>query len=250
MDDFSDSDIPNEIPPEIPIGVIETTTSTRVLEAFTQLREDIISGTLKPGEKLRVQHLKSKYGVAAATLREALSLLISESLVTATAQRGFNVAPISLQDLKDISETRTLLEVRAAVESIKNGDDEWEVQLVSAYHRLTKVEEGTEDLAGDRTAVWEQRNIEFHEALVSACPSRWTKQFRSILHTHSERYRRLSLQTVGISRNVHDEHQEIFDAAMARDAEKLVKVLTNHIEKTFDVVYQMVKEDPSLNPIP
>jgi len=240
MDDISN--------PDIPIGVIESATSTRVLEALTQLREDIIGGVLKPGEKLRVQHLKSKYGVAAATLREALSLLVSESLVTATTQRGFNVAPISLRDLKDISETRIMLEVQAAVESVKNGDEEWEVHLVSAYHRLTKVEEGGEDITGDQTAIWEQRNIEFHEALVAACPSRWIKQFRSILHTHSERYRRLSLQTVGVSRNVHVEHQEIFDAAMARDADKLAKVLTNHIEKTFDVVYQMVKEDPSLNP--
>lgn len=130
----------------MPIGVIASATSTRVLEALTQLREDIISGVLQPGEKLRVQHLKSKYGVGAATLREALSLLVSESLVTTTTQRGFNVTPISLQDLKDISETRTMLEVQAAVESVKNGDEDWEVQLIGTYHRLTKVEEGTEDL--------------------------------------------------------------------------------------------------------
>ena len=240
MDDISNK--------EMPIGIIASATSTRVLEALTQLREDIISGILRPGEKLRVQHLKSKYNVGAATLREALSLLVSESLVTATAQRGFNVAPISLQDLKDISETRTMLEVQAAVESVKNGDEEWEVQLIGAYHRLTKVEESTGDIPNSSTAIWEQRNIEFHEALVAACPSKWIRQFRSILHTHSERYRRLSLQTAGVSRNVHVEHQEIFDAAMARDAETLVKVLTNHIEKTFDVVYQMVKEDPTLNP--
>ena len=141
-----------------------------------------------------------------------------------------------------------MLEVQAAVESVKNGDEEWEVQLIGAYHRLTKVEESTTDISNASTAIWEQRNIEFHEALVAACPSKWIRQFRSILHTHSERYRRLSLQTAGVSRNVHVEHQEIFDAAMARDVETLVKVLTNHIEKTFDVVYKMVKEDPTLNP--
>ena len=162
MDDLSNTDIPGKLLEKIPTGIVASATSTRVLEALTQLREDIISGILKPGEKLRVQHLKSKYGVGAATLREALSLLVSESLVTATAQRGFNVAPISLQDLKDISETRTMLEVKAAVESVKNGDEDWEVRLISAYHRLTKVEEGSEDLSGDQTAIWEQRNIEFH----------------------------------------------------------------------------------------
>jgi DNA-binding GntR family transcriptional regulator len=234
MDDISNT--------EITAGIINSTTSTRVLDALTQLREDIISGVLEPGEKLRVQHLKSKYGVGAATLREALSLLVSESLVTATAQRGFNVAPISLQDLKDISETRIMLEVQAAVDSVQNGDEDWEVQLIGAYHRLTKVEENSTNLAENSTAIWEQRNIEFHEALVAACSSRWVRQFRSILHTHSERYRRLSLQTVGISRDVHEEHKQIFDAAMARDADTLSKVLTKHIEKTFDIVHKLVDD--------
>ena len=169
MDDISNTGMPASV------GAFAT--STRVLHALTQLRVDIISGTLKPGEKLRVQHLKSKYDVGAATLREALSLLISESLVTSTAQRGFNVAPISLGDLTDISATRTMLEVQAAVESVENGNEEWEIQLKIAYHRLTKVEENTEILASVSTAIWEQRNIEFHEALVAACPSRWIKQF-------------------------------------------------------------------------
>lgn len=224
----------NEITSESP------TTSSRAHDALSRLRQDILSGALEPGEKLRVQHLKEKYDVSAATLREALSLLVSESLVTATAQRGFNVASISLEDLQDISEMRVLLEVRAACKSVENGDEDWEVSLVGAYHRLTNVEEQAGKLAGEVSGIWEQRNTEFHEALVAACPSRWNRRFRTVLHTHSERYRRMSLQTVGVSRDVHDEHKQIFEAAMARDIKSLEKVLTQHIEKTSDIVQDLV----------
>ncbi len=227
----------------VQIGIDGSASGTRTLDALNLLREDIICGNLKPGEKLRVQHLKEKYGVSAATLREALSLLVSESLVTSTAQRGFNVASISLEDLKDISEMRVLLEVRAACKSVEHGDEDWEVDLVGAYHRLTNVEEQASKLSGSVSGIWEQRNTEFHEALVAACPSHWNRRFRSILHTHSERYRRMSLQTVGITRDVHEEHKQIFDAAMARDIKTLERVLTIHIEKTFDVVHKLVENN-------
>ncbi len=233
----------NEITVKTPENSAAPVSSTLALDALNQLREEIIYGKLKPGEKLRVQHLKKEYGVSAATLREALSLLVSESLVTATAQRGFNVAPISLEDLRDISEMRVLLEVRAACKSVENGDEDWEVGLVGAYHRLTNVEEQASDLAGEASDIWEQRNTEFHEALVAACPSHWNRRFRTVLHTHSERYRRMSLQTVGVSRDVHEEHKQIFDAAMVQDVKKLKSVLTQHIEKTFDVVHELVATD-------
>ena len=66
-----------------------------------------------PGEKLRIEHMKDDYGVGGATLREALSLLISDALVVSQGQRGFRVAPVSLEDLADITETRVMLEGEA-----------------------------------------------------------------------------------------------------------------------------------------
>ena len=75
--------------------------------AYRALRRDIIEGRLAPGEKLRVEHLKDNYGVGAGTLREALSLLISDALVVSQGQRGFRVAPVSLADFDDITRRKS-----------------------------------------------------------------------------------------------------------------------------------------------
>ena len=89
---------------------------TLAVEAYHQLRADIIEGVLKPGEKLKTEHLKDRYNVGAATLREALALLTADALVISQHQRGFRVAPMSLTDFRDI----THAEVRQAEVLLNN----------------------------------------------------------------------------------------------------------------------------------
>ena len=209
---------------------------TLIASAYLRLRRDIIEGRHGPGEKLRVEHLKSTYQVSASTLREALALLVSDSLVVPQSQRGFRVAPMSLADIEDLTRTRTLLECAAVRDSIQFGDDEWEARVVSAYHMLSRAEER---LASDVAALfdeWEQRNREFHEALVSGCPSRWMRQFRTLLYQQSERYRRLSAVKTPVPGSVHDEHRQIFEAVLARDAERADAVLGKHIQFALSVI--------------
>jgi DNA-binding transcriptional regulator YhcF (GntR family) len=76
---------------------------------------DVVCGKLAPGERLRVEHLKDQYAVGAGTLREALSLLVADALVTSEGQRGFRVAPISMEDLEDVTNTRVMLETEVAI---------------------------------------------------------------------------------------------------------------------------------------
>ena len=199
--------------------------------AYRQLRRDIIEGVHRPGEKLRVEHLKDQYAVGAGTLREALQLLVTDALVVAQGQRGFRVAPMSLEDFEDITNMRVMLESEALRQAIALGDEVWEGDLLAAFHLLSKAEERLADSEGRDE--WEERNRVFHEVLIAACPSRWIKHFISILYHQAERYRRLSLSLHPIPRDVHAEHQGIFDATMARDAEKATAVLTEHIVSTF-----------------
>jgi DNA-binding GntR family transcriptional regulator len=207
--------------------------------AYRRLRRDIIEGIHPPGEKLRVEHLKDHYAVGAGTLREALQLLVTDALVVAQGQRGFRVAPISLDDFEDITRTRVLLETAALQQSIECGDDAWEANVVAAFHMLsraeTKLEEGNE---GNREE-WELRNQAFHEVLISASPSRWCRHFQNILYLQSERYRRLSLFRQPISRDVHAEHQAIVDAVLARDVQEATRILTEHILRTLEAVRQI-----------
>lgn len=215
-------------------GSTATEPKTLVEAAYRNLRRDIIEGRLSPGEKLRVEHLKDSYGVGAGTLREALSLLIADALVVSQGQRGFRVAPVSLEDFADITRTRVMLEGEALRQSIQMGDDVWEGELLAAFHRLSKAEE--KRITTEDRETWEERNRVFHEVLIAACPSRWLKHFLSILYQQSERYRHLSISLRPIPRDIHSEHEALMKAALARDSEHAATLLGEHILLTFQSI--------------
>lgn len=211
---------------------------SQIESAYRQLREDIIDGRHAPGERLRVEHLKDVYQVGAGTLREALALLVSDSLVVSQSQRGFRVAPMSLADIEDLTRTRTVLECAAFRDSIQFGDDDWEARVVSAYHKLSRTEVR---LAADAANVfdeWEERNRAFHDALTSGSPSMWIRRFRTILYQQARRYRRLSAVGSSVPPNVHEEHRQIFEAAMKRDVDVAERMLAQHIQLALTVIKQ------------
>ena len=209
---------------------------TLVERAYLNLRNDIVCGKLSPGERLRVEHLKDRYEVGAGTLREALSLLVADALVTSEGQRGFRVAPISLADLEDVTNTRVMLETEALRQSIRYGDSRWEAAVASTYDLLTDAES---DLAGAGSEVWERHNKAFHETLISAYESAWTKYMLAILYRHAERYRNINWRLTAAhasGRNVRREHEEIFRAAMDRQEARASLALEAHVRLTPDIV--------------
>lgn len=198
--------------------------------AYFRLRRDIIEGRHAAGEKLRVEHLKDMYQTSASTLREALTLLVSDSLVVFQAQRGFRVAPMSLEDLIDLTKTRSLLECAALKESMQNGDDEWEARVVSSYHRLSLAEARLTSNVSAAFNEWEERNQAFHEALVSSCSSVWIARLQALLYQQSRRYRYLSAIRTEMPQAVHEQHRAIYEAALSRDAERAVRLLEEHLQ--------------------
>jgi DNA-binding GntR family transcriptional regulator len=209
---------------------------TLVERAYRGLRHDVICGKLAPGERLRVEHLKYQYEVGAGTLREALSLLVSDALVTAEGQRGFRVAPISLSDLEDLTNTRVMLETEALRQSIRHGDARWEAALSHSYDLLSKTEM---DLAESGSDLWERRNKAFHEALIAGFDSDWSKYLLSILYRHAERYRNIIWRLTAANasgRNVHQEHEAIYRAAMGRQDARAALALEAHIRLTHDIM--------------
>ncbi len=204
--------------------------------AYSTLRREILDGTLQPGSKLRFEMLRQRYGFGASTMREALTRLVGESLVTSEEQRGFRVAEISLEDVADLTQVRKLIEVEALRQSILNGDDVWEANLVAAFHRLSKVEAR---LPGNRVAeqdAFEDANRAFHMALIEACPSRWLKQMHGVLFQQTERYRRVCLCNRVVPRDVHAEHAAVMEAVLARDVERACELERDHIQRTLDVL--------------
>jgi len=216
---------------------------TLVEFAFHAVRRDILHGELKPGSKLRVARLRSRYGVGASTLREALSRMITDGLVVSEGQRGFRVTPISSTDLDDVTDTRKLIESEALRQSIAAGDDDWEAGILAAYHRLSRIEERVVDSAAEVADEWEKRNRAFHQALLASCRSRLLLHFHALLYAQSERYRRLSLLGQPIRRDVHEEHRALMEATLARRVDEACAIAQLHIERTREGIRQLLAAD-------
>lgn len=223
-------------PAAAPPAPVEAPPRTLAERAYLGLREDIICGALAPGARLRVEHLKDRYGVGAGTLREALARLVSDALVTVEGQRGFRVAPISLADLEDVTNTRVLMETEALRQSIRHGDAQWEAALTAAFERLAEVETGPQGLQPQR---WEQCNRAFHERLIAGHGSAWTQHFLGILYRHAERYRHIALRLAAAQatpRDLHREHEDIFRAAIARQEARAALALEAHVRLTQELL--------------
>ena len=119
-------------------------------DGYRRIRSDVVFGRLRPGQKLKLEALKETYGVSVSTLREILSRLTAEGLVIAEGRRGFEVPPVSIDNLKELADLRLLLESHAMQVSFENADVEWEGRVVSAHHKLAV--DRTPDGAGHRRA--------------------------------------------------------------------------------------------------
>lgn len=202
--------------------------------ALRRIREDIIAGTLAPGKKLRLEQLKAHYGASVSTLREILSRLASENLVTAEGQRGFEVAAATAANLREVADLRLLLESHALQLSLAAGDLDWEGRVVAAHHKLSVVE--AQLLHGEmaRTAQWVRYDFAFHYALISACGSRTLLDLHASVFDRFIRYHMLAASFRGAA--VIEDHQALFDLAMRRDANRCVDKLTSHIKSGVDYV--------------
>lgn len=200
--------------------------------ALQRMKRSIVCGDLAPGAKLKVDALSKAYGLSSSPIREALNRLAQEGVVHVSDNKGFRVAPISIEDFNDISRVRSLLESEAFADAMTYGDDAWEGNVMAALHRLSVVEKrvGSGPVALDDE--WAERHKAFHMALFSACPSPLILNMIDSLFDRAERYRRYSAKHRQRERHKNNEHQALVKAALARDKDKAVELLKHHIDRT------------------
>src|SRR3546814_9008539 len=87
---------------------------------------------------------------------------------------------MSEADLRDVSALYIEFEQRAVVESVRHGDESWEIRVLSSYHRLARLEALTREERIERSAEWLECHRAFHLELVSACPSSWLLRMRAV----------------------------------------------------------------------
>ncbi|GGB35071.1 HTH-type transcriptional repressor CsiR [Oceanisphaera marina] len=189
--------------------------------AYQQLKQDIIQSHFGPTEKLLMSTLKARYGLGVSPLREALSQLVSERLVTAESQRGFRVSSMSIAELKDIYDARAQLEGLIVELALARGDDLWEASVVAAHHALSKVNHL--ETVEDQLTHWDLRHQAFHQAVADGCQSPQLLVVRQTLMDQAARYRYLWLkQTVFSPQALKEKQQEhliLFNALLARDSQ-------------------------------
>ncbi|WP_307147793.1 GntR family transcriptional regulator [Rhizobium tibeticum] len=195
---------------------------------YRQIRSDIIFGRLAPGQKLKLENLKGTYETSVSTLREILNRLTSEGLVVAEGQRGFEVARVSIADLKEIAALRLLLEEHALEQSFEQGDVEWEARLVSAHYKLARMEAVMASGDSSKAEDWKRYDWEFHQALISACGSRLLMETHSAVFDKYLRYQMVALSYRGGV--AEQEHRQLLEVALQRDSKTAKKILQRHIQ--------------------
>jgi DNA-binding GntR family transcriptional regulator len=205
---------------------------------YRRVRADIVYGRLAPGQKLTLERMRGAYGSAVSTLREIFNGLASEGLITAEGARGFEVASISPDNLREIAAVRQLLECDALRSSFEAGDVEWEGRVVAAHHKLATLEKRM--ASGDRSdeEILRRYDWEFHNALISACGSRVLLDMHAGIYDKYLRY--LMLASVFRGEPVADEHRKLLNFALARDWRSAQATTVTHIQ---DCVAQMVSGD-------
>ena len=208
--------------PQVPVDSAGETT-------YRAIRRDIILGRLAPRARLRLERLKTAYGTSINTLREALNRLTGEGFVVVEGQRGFAVAPVTQAEFRDLAAMRFLLEGYALRQSFRNGDLDWEGRVVGAHHKLSQIE--TRMLAGEDnlSELWKRCDKEFHHMLVSACGSRELLQAHGSIFDRYLRYQIIAVIFRGAP--AANEHREMLAAALARDPDRAIAILENHIDE-------------------
>jgi len=205
---------------------------------YRRIRSDIIFGILPPRQKLRLEKVSESYGTSISTLRELLNRMCAEGLIVAEGQRGFEVAPVSAEDFKQVAALRLLLENHALEQSFTAGDLDWEGRVVSAHHKLAVMEKRMLEGQRQNQELWKQCDWDFHHALISACGSDVLLSTHALIYDRYLRYQMIAVIFRG--EIAAREHQALLESALNRDWKRAQTVMISHVQGCVD---HALKED-------
>jgi DNA-binding GntR family transcriptional regulator len=215
-----------------------TSAKTRTDEVLDRLRADILDGRFAPGERLKFAPLCQTYDASVGLLREVLSRLAEQGLVLANPQVGFQVTPISVDDLLDLTRTRMDIEGLALRRGIERGDMAWRARLVAAHFTLANTQRRDEKDPTRVTPAWETAHTDFHDALLAGGGSPRLHAIATSLRTSACLYRRWSeaIDATDAARDPAAEHAAILQHTIDGDADAAVAALAAHIELTTTLI--------------
>lgn len=192
---------------------------------FQTLRQAILRGELKPGERLMEIHLAQKLGVSRTPVREAIRKLELEGLVLMIPRKGAVVAEITISDLEDVLEVRMTLEELAVRYACKRITQEQLADL----RRLS--EEFKKTLYGGDVGACAQADAAFHDAIYEATGNKRLIQILNNLREVMYRYRMEYLKDRQSHNVLVKEHEEILEALELKEEKRALEVTCRHVER-------------------
>ncbi len=202
--------------------------------AYESLRNDIVTGNLGPGQKLKLNELRTRYGVSVNTLRETLMRLVSDGFVAFEDQKGFRVNPVSMSDLDELIELRVQLEILGLQKSMANSQNrmDWKSSLISAHYRLGCMEKLMMEDESVHVRDWEKADRDFHMAIVANSGSKQLIRYHASILELFMRYQVLALKKRPFrGEAVADEHQQLVTLMLDDQLDAATALLTEHIRK-------------------
>lgn len=201
------------------------------------VRADILAAQWPPGARLQVGQLSERYATSSTVVREALTRLAGERLVTFRPNRGFFVAQLSLDELQDVNELRCRIEEFGIGLAVERGDLAWESELIAVHHTLERTPRRRPDDPHHITDEWFVAHQAFHAKLIEPCRLPVLVDLAAILADATALYRQWTAPSPKAeSRPIEAEHRAILDAVLARDAELAGRLLREHYTRTLEVI--------------
>ena len=204
---------------------------------FNTLRQAILRGELKPGERLMEIALANRLGVSRTPIREALRMLELEGLVIMIPRKGAQVAQITEQDLNDVLEVRLGLEELAVRFACERITDEEIKELGLAVKEFEK------KMREDDLSAQAEADVKFHEIIYGANHNRRLVQIINNIREQMYRYRIEYLKDVESRKTLVKEHYEICDALKHRDAEGAVEKMCIHIKNQQEAIRRSLENE-------
>lgn len=203
------------------------------------LREAIISGVLKPGERLMEIQLAEELGVSRTPVREAIRKLELEGFVIMLPRRGTYVSDLSIKDINDVFEIRTALDVLAAGLAAERITDE---ELEKMERLLVEIGTFIETEQFDKLV---EADCQFHDVLYQASRNDRLVQIISNLREQFTRFRTRSMAYPGRVQNTFEEHRRLLEAIAQRDVELAQQLAREHLENAEQTILLEMHDERS-----
>lgn len=206
---------------------------------FEALREAIIAGKLKPGERLMEVQVAEALGVSRTPVREAIRMLEREGFVLMMPRKGAYVSDISIKDIASVFEIRRALEGLAAELAAERATPEHLERLERHLVELSACVE-----RGDVTKFVEL-DTQFHETVYEASRNERLAPIVSLLREQIQRFRTRTLSNPGRMRVALDEHRALVEALADRDVERARELASDHIESAENLLMALIQAEES-----